>query len=174
MHPLTRLIYASKASFKRHRRDTGIDLEVGRILGQSRRNNPRLEIGGVLYYGDGHFFQVLEGPREAVQDLYRQIIEDPRHTSSTILSSEHIEQRLFDDWSMKYIPAERAIRSQLAAAGHPQFDPFAFDHAMIQHMVHLLHEGLNANPESGLASLVRGGWKRLWLRLRLGGGDAAR
>ncbi|MCL6414090.1 BLUF domain-containing protein [Aestuariirhabdus sp. Z084] len=164
MSCLLRLVYASKAAFENHDDSDGIDLEVAQILVQSRRNNPKQQIQGVLYYGDGHFFQVLEGPREKVQQLYRRITEDPRHTSATILSSAEIDQPLFNSWSMKYIPADKTVRQFLQYNGHLRFDPFTFDLAMIDRLVHFL----NVRPGSEQSSDTfphQPAWKRLWNHL---------
>ena len=43
--------------------------------------NTKKNISGILVYGMGNFFQVLEGERKAVEKLYSEYIEkDPRHS----------------------------------------------------------------------------------------------
>ena len=49
------------------------------IIEASRRNNPSIDITGLLIYADGIFIQVLEGPSEAVHTLYEKIRDDRRH-----------------------------------------------------------------------------------------------
>ncbi|WP_164880927.1 BLUF domain-containing protein [Aestuariirhabdus litorea] len=170
--PLCQLVYASQSTFASSDPKSGIDLEVGRILGQSRRNNPRLGIGGVLYYGDGHFFQVLEGPRSAVQSLYDSIRQDPRHCNSTVLSHAMIKDRVFGDWSMKYIPADPAVKAQLRQYCHGRFDPFAFDQSMIERMVNLLNRSQSLDqPEPAPSPAPASGWRKIWSWLRLPGLD---
>ena len=66
---LIRLAYASRASFRPSGNASGVEPEVGRILMTSLRNNPREGIVGGLYYGDGYFFQYLEGEGDAVRRL---------------------------------------------------------------------------------------------------------
>ena len=58
MSALIRLIYVSTARFKAAKSHEGIEPTVARILMSSRSKNPQHQIGGVLYYGDGYFFQL--------------------------------------------------------------------------------------------------------------------
>ena len=74
------------------------------ILDTSRRNNSTGGITGLLLYHDGNFFQVLEGPKDAVLACYDRIVADPRHHGHIVLLSEKIGQRNFSDWSMAYVP----------------------------------------------------------------------
>ena len=49
------------------------------ILRTAQARNQPLGITGVLLQSDNVFLQLLEGPREAVDTLYRGILRDPRH-----------------------------------------------------------------------------------------------
>ncbi|WP_051881374.1 BLUF domain-containing protein [Parvularcula oceani] len=70
------------------------------ILAVSRRNNSRLGLSGVLLYREGTFLQVLEGPKDAVEQRMRVIAKDPRHTGLDLLSDLETEERFFPDWAM--------------------------------------------------------------------------
>lgn len=72
------------------------------ILEQSRRNNARLGITGVLLYVRGSIIQVLEGEQPALEALYERIQADPRHKNVTTVINRPIPQRLFGQWSMGY------------------------------------------------------------------------
>jgi len=72
------------------------------ILEQSRQNNGKADITGILLFESGAFFQVLEGDKTAVESLYRKIEKDERHQRVTKLISEPIEERAFGEWSMGY------------------------------------------------------------------------
>lgn len=72
------------------------------ILTQSRHNNARLGITGVLLYVRGSIIQVLEGEQQALEALYKHIQEDPRHKNVTTVINRSIAQRLFGQWSMGY------------------------------------------------------------------------
>ena len=70
---------------------------------QSRANNERLGLTGLLMASGGIFYQVLEGPAEHVDEVYRRIVSDGRHTDLLLISSEDVEERQFPDWSMETI-----------------------------------------------------------------------
>lgn len=72
------------------------------IVEFSRIKNARLNITGVLLYINGNIVQVLEGPKEALEDLYKSIQADVRHTNVRAVISQPISQRLFSHWYMGY------------------------------------------------------------------------
>ncbi|MBO0952674.1 BLUF domain-containing protein [Fibrella forsythiae] len=72
------------------------------IVNLSREKNARLNITGVLLYINGRIVQVLEGPQQAVEDLYESIRADPRHTDVRTVISQPITKRSFDNWYMGY------------------------------------------------------------------------
>ena len=146
MSNLIRLVYTSRARFEPFDSADGIEPTVARILMQSRRNNPRQQIGGVLYYGNGYFFQCLEGPSDAVNRLSSRIMQDDRHDQFEIVKLNPIGKRLFNNWSMKFIPLENDIKRLLREHGHEQFSPQILDEALIERMVELFATA--ASPES--------------------------
>ncbi|MEK9685570.1 MAG: BLUF domain-containing protein [Rhodospirillaceae bacterium] len=73
------------------------------IIEASRRNNPSMDITGLLIYADGIFIQVLEGPSEAVHTLYEKIRDDRRHQDVAIIAEYLDQERLFPNWSMAFI-----------------------------------------------------------------------
>lgn len=92
------LAYLSRAS-------AGIsDADVRRILEQSRRNNPVRRITGHLQCHGGNFFQVLEGPENALDQLLDALGRDARHTDLCVLYRESLYRRNFANWSMGYGP----------------------------------------------------------------------
>lgn len=72
------------------------------LLDQSRANNTRLGISGMLLYKDGNTMQVLEGERDTVLALFERIAADPRHRGVLRLLEGHVETRQFADWSMAF------------------------------------------------------------------------
>lgn len=164
---VVRLTYASAATFESNP-SGGIEVEVARILAASRRNNRAREIGGVLHYGDGYFFQALEGERESVEELYNRIAEDPRHADIKVLSYIDVDERMFPDWSMKYVPLEDQIQRLLDRHGI-SFNPYQFNDTIIEEFLKLCVHGedpteeLEAQAEQDAASGrdTRPWWKRL-------------
>ena len=67
MKNLWNIIYVSIATKKFNKE------EILEILDQSRSNNEKLNVTGVLLY-DGHvFFQVLEGEEHTISKIYQKI-----------------------------------------------------------------------------------------------------
>lgn len=173
MSDLVRLVYASEATFVGSSADQGIELEVGRILSASRRNNARAEVGGVLYYGNGYFFQCLEGKRDAVVDVFQRICTDPRHKNAKILVKGFTNRRLFQDWSMKYLPAEKNLRDFLVQHGLKEFSPFDYDREIVDRLLVFfqqakesgeLAEHKTEDAQSAASEKSKSGWRRLFGR----------
>lgn len=136
-----RLVYASRATFPSGQDNASLNADVARILMQSRRNNPANGLVGALYFGDGCFFQCLEGPADAVDALYGRLPKDTRHRDLAVLSRESIQQPSFSTWSMKYVPNASAVRQLLDRHKMTSFDPYDFSPAMLSDMVGLLLSG---------------------------------
>ena len=64
-------------------------------------------ISGMLLYHEGNFLQVLEGPDENVDALYKKIQKDPGHSKSMLLLRETIKKKEFEDWSMGFVDTSR-------------------------------------------------------------------
>lgn len=96
------------------------------ILEESRKNNVKNGITGVLIATNDSFIQVLEGGRAQVCETYNHIAADKRHSDVTILSFEEIAQRGFESWSMGEVTIGQlnpAILLKHSATLH--IDPFA-------------------------------------------------
>ncbi|MGD2118934.1 MAG: BLUF domain-containing protein [Chromatiales bacterium] len=72
------------------------------LLKQSRVNNHRQQLTGMLLYGNATYLQVLEGDPENVHHVFDAICRDPRNTGIVKLHEAEIEQRDFPDWSMGF------------------------------------------------------------------------
>ncbi|WP_152207736.1 BLUF domain-containing protein [Marinobacter changyiensis] len=135
---LIRLAYASTATFKAMPLEQGIEPNVSRILLSSRRNNPKKGLVGGLYYGDGHFFQYLEGDESAVHELYDRIKRDDRHKDVKTLIEEPLKTRTFSNWSMKYVPVAGDVGRFLRDNKLSKFDPYQFDSILCEQMIELV------------------------------------
>ncbi len=76
------------------------------ILSVSQQNNARNDISGLLLFGSGCFLQVLEGPDDAVGELYDTILSDTRHKDLVLIEDISVEEQLFGAWSMAYLREE--------------------------------------------------------------------
>lgn len=88
--------------------------ELEKLGEDSSERNRMLGVTGVLMTSGGIFFQILEGPEEAVDKIYSAISADPRHTDLVVLELEHdVQQRNYPDWSMKTINLDAASHLRL-------------------------------------------------------------
>jgi hypothetical protein len=98
---LVRLLYASRTAAP------VTEPVIAKILEQSRRNNPRQGITGILCNSGEQFIQVLEGGRDQVCELYNTIARDPRHLQVRILVYEEIAERRFGGWTMGQVEIDK-------------------------------------------------------------------
>jgi Sensors of blue-light using FAD len=138
MNELTQLIYISRSTFGASNSFRGIDPSVGRILLKSRISNQKNGLVGVLYFGDGCFFQCLEGSEESVNALYAKLNADSRHTDLKLLSKKSISALSFEDWAMKYVPIDQQMNELLQRHGYKTFNPYTFNALMTQDVMALL------------------------------------
>jgi hypothetical protein len=71
------------------------------ILKTSRSNNPKNGITGNLIFHSDLFLQILEGPPEAINNLYDRILSDSRHGDIVKLRDSEFPRRLYASWAMK-------------------------------------------------------------------------
>lgn len=134
----TQIIYISRSTFAPSTATNGIEPNVARILAKSRVNNRKNGLVGVLYFGDGCFFQCLEGEESAVDKLYQTLLQDDRHTDIKLLSKKSVEELSFSEWSMKYVPLEDQMNRLLVSNGYKSFNPYQFSTHMIEKILELL------------------------------------
>jgi hypothetical protein len=78
------------------------DEEIGMLLKQSRNRNRENNISGVLLYIEGDFLQVIEGEKEAIENIFENIKKDSRHKGIICVFNQKVEKREFPDWSMGF------------------------------------------------------------------------
>jgi len=117
---LVRLLYVSRAV------QPECAETIHAILASARQHNMNHGITGILCYGGGVFVQAIEGGRSAVNRLYRQIIEDRRHTDVELLHYEEISERRFGGWTMGQVNLSKLNTSiVLKYSERPEFDPYS-------------------------------------------------
>lgn len=138
MTQLVQIIYVSRSTFAASKNFTGIEPNVGRILLKSRINNKSKNITGVMYFGDGCFFQCLEGEVDAVNTLFEKLKNDPRHADVQLISRTSISAPTFASWEMKFVPLEEPMTRLLHSRGYTSFDPYRFDSKMVESVMAFL------------------------------------
>ncbi|MCO4761304.1 MAG: BLUF domain-containing protein [Myxococcales bacterium] len=137
---IKRIKYVSRHA----RRLTQSDIDA--IAEVSASKNAKAGITGVFMSTGELFFQVLEGPAEAIDALIVKIISDDRHTDVLVLGAPELsERRLFGQWSMrKFQPA------------YESSDRLAPLHALVK----IIADAQRQNVE--LSSIIeRGIWREL-------------
>lgn len=149
---LIQIVYVSRSTFTSMPAELGIEPSVARILAQSRINNARRGLVGALYFGDGCFFQCLEGRTADVERLYAALLQDPRHTDLKVLMRRPIERTSFATWAMKYVPLDAPMKALLRELGLPAFDPYRFDEAAVAKVLDMLGSGTDVGRGPAAAS----------------------
>lgn len=85
--------------------------DIKSLLVKSRDANSRFGITGMLLYYEGTYMQVIEGPQDPLQQLWRNIQKDPAHHRVTKVFEDEISERVFPEWSMgfKYLDDEKTL-----------------------------------------------------------------
>ena len=84
--------------------------EIEAIGNISSQNNLQVNITGLLVYFEKLFFQIIEGEDKEVDQLFKKIGKDPRHSDILRLKTEYeVRERLFPTWSMKTINLDHNV-----------------------------------------------------------------
>ena len=89
-----RLIYRSQS------RNTFSAAGLGALNHLSRYKNAQLDLTGLLLYHHGHFFGVLEGHPDTVDQSFARISKDTRHENVRLVRQAEIETRAFGFWRL--------------------------------------------------------------------------
>ncbi|MEG9327513.1 Sensors of blue-light using FAD [Salinimicrobium catena] len=76
---------------------------IRELLNKWKEKNNRLNIKGLLLYSQGHFFQVLEGEKTTVMELFNSITTDSRHTGIIQIMGKDITRGSFDDYRVEHL-----------------------------------------------------------------------
>jgi adenylate cyclase len=106
MSMLKRIKYVSEFA------ETLTHQDIKQIVRQASENNAEEDITGILIASGRIFFQVIEGPTNAIDALYSRILSDERHTNVLLLNSEWGVTRIFPDWALKHVDVNAESISQ--------------------------------------------------------------
>jgi hypothetical protein len=109
--------------------------DIEQILGACQRNNPEVHVTGMLLFTAANFLQLLEGPRSGVNERFQRISGDARHRDLEVIGAGPIDLRLFDGWSMQYIPQCDSMTSMLSRyAADGRFNPYEMSTSAVEHL----------------------------------------
>jgi hypothetical protein len=129
------------------------DQDLQHLLTQSRRDNERHGITGILFYSHGNIAQLFEGEPEIADALFARIARDGRHSHVQKLIDRPIAARSFADWSMAFHPLEPVGFAALEGFFLPHHVPalpesLSIADAMLVDLVRLAVFGPEAVPPS--------------------------
>ncbi len=101
--PCFRLVYRSRSLLPEGKEAN--EAGLAEILKTARQNNQKLGVtGALILYGEkGRFAQVLEGPKDTVENLLARIKSDPRHDNIEVREAGDAPARLFKRWAMALV-----------------------------------------------------------------------
>lgn len=77
-------------------------VEIENLLLQSRENNKKQNITGILLYIEGTFIQYIEGEDNSVKKLYDSIKKDKRLLVVKTIDEGITYKRIFENWDLAY------------------------------------------------------------------------
>lgn len=92
---LTTIIYRSHIS-----EDVPVKI-LPKMVDQASGFNASRNVTGILLFNGTHFFQILEGPEEGVQEVYTRICSDKRHHNVVELMRDYSPLRRFGNAGME-------------------------------------------------------------------------
>ncbi len=108
---LYQLVYLSRASKPFN------DEQLMALLEKAKEFNGSVQITGMLLHRYDVFLQLLEGPVEAVQKLYKKISADPRHNQVHCLYQSVSDKRIFEHWTMDFFRPENLSTEEQKIVG---------------------------------------------------------
>lgn len=66
----------------------------------SQMQNPTHRVTGFLCFGNGYFFQYIEGEKKDIVQLFANIQKDSRNHNVTLMTEGFKDERLFSDWKL--------------------------------------------------------------------------
>jgi len=77
--------------------------KIENILRISEENNNKNNITGLLLFSEGNFFQIIEGRKEEIAELYNKIEKDSRHHNIIKIFEKRIYKEAFDGYKSDFI-----------------------------------------------------------------------
>lgn len=111
--------------------------ELNEIMRASRMRNRAEGVSSLMIYNDGSFAQLMEGPRQAVLNVFERIKADTRHNGVAVIFQEETEKRITEGWDMQVLPA-----SKIASDDDYDFMTLTAFHASPQYEAAMKHPAL--------------------------------
>ena len=144
-NPLFQLVYISRIT------STGLSCSstLNDIAKVSIKNNTAEGITGILCYGNGYFFQYIEGSEQALTNLKNAILMDDRHKDMQPLEFSAISKRRFTGWSLRSITLEKWMINDPKIKALMPFKPYQWHGGKWQQFLDILQEYYELQEQRG-------------------------
>jgi len=102
--------------YRSHVADSFPHNDIERMVEKANRVNQSLDITGMLLFNGTHFFQLLEGPEQAVIALFDGICSDKRHHNVVELMRDYAPSRRFGNTGMELFDLRKHFRGDVLQA----------------------------------------------------------
>ncbi len=92
------------------------DGNIKKLFDTWQEKNAEKDIRGILLFSEGHFFQVLEGERTAVLNLYNKINLDTRHKGIIQVLGKDIKKGSLDGYLTQDLSEKAFSRPELISS----------------------------------------------------------
>jgi len=106
--------------------------ELEELGERAAEKNKDLDITGVLITSGGLFYQVLEGPKEAVDEIFGYIRADKRHTDLVVLGIEMKTVNLDAEDHVRLLPLKVLMEAVFEQQQHLDKMMWAIDRGLRQ------------------------------------------
>lgn len=88
------------------------ETQIQEVLNFSRNWNNDHHITGILLYSEGNFFQVLEGEKDLLKNLFSRILNDKRHQNIMVIFEKEVFQPKFEDYQSDFISLDSRFAAE--------------------------------------------------------------
>lgn len=111
--------------------------EIKDILNNSKEWNNKNGITGLLLFSGGNFFQIIEGEKDMISELFQEIKSDKRHHNIIQIFGKEIHKEAYDGYDSDYVSEDSDI------------DPEQFQHYLNQIKV------LDKNTQKAVENILK-------------------
>jgi len=98
-HTLYRLLYVSDKS-------SDVPCDIEKITETSRAFNSQNNITGSLWFDGVHFLQLLEGSKDALNEVFQRILMSRYHENVDVICFQKTKGRIYGDWALSYFGSQ--------------------------------------------------------------------
>lgn len=110
--------------------------KIDDIMVQSGKHNNDRRLTGILFYNERNFFQLLEGEKEIVENLYEKIKQDHRHKDIIQILEKPVYKSAFDGYLTDFVT-----------------DTKKYNESQLKHYLHYI-EVLDPKSQEGVKRII--------------------